>query len=152
MKIKNVEIGGNTVIDCATMGSTVIHKGVKLDNLIQIAHNVEIGENTVIAGGTAIAGSSKVGKNCIIAGMVGIVGHIELADNITVGARSSITKSWKSSGKVILGTPALEREDAVKSYVLFKKLPDLQKRIQDLEKKLGTLFGKRHIAEFVDDQ
>jgi len=132
----NVEIGGNTVIDCATMGSTIIHQGVKLDNLIQIAHNVEIGENTVIAGGTAIAGSSKVGKNCIIAGLVGIVGHIELADNITVGGRSSVTKSWKSNGKVILGSPAVERDEAVKSYVLVKKLPDLLKRIQDLEKKI----------------
>ncbi len=132
----DVEIGSNTVIDCATMGSTIIHSGVKMDNLIQIAHNVEIGDNTVIAGQTAIAGSAKIGKNCVIAGMVGIVGHIELGDKITVGGRSSVTKSWKNEGTIILGSPAVEREEAMKSYVLVKKLPDLQNRIRDLEKKI----------------
>ncbi len=132
----NVEIGSNTVIDCATMGSTIIHKGVKLDNLIQVAHNVEIGENTVIAGQTAIAGSAKVGKNCVIAGMVGIVGHIEIGDKITVGGRSSVTKSWKKEGTILLGSPAVEHEEAMKSYVLVKKLPDLQNRIRDLERKI----------------
>jgi UDP-3-O-[3-hydroxymyristoyl] glucosamine N-acyltransferase len=132
----DVEIGSNTVIDRATMGSTIIHHGVKLDNLIQIAHNVEIGDNTVIAAQTGISGSSKLGKNCIIGGNVGMVGHIELGDRITVGARSGISKSWKESGTILWGYTAFEREQSVKSYVIFKKLPDLLQRIRDLEKKV----------------
>jgi UDP-3-O-[3-hydroxymyristoyl] glucosamine N-acyltransferase len=132
----DVEIGSNTVIDRATMGTTVIHQGVKLDNLIQIAHNVEIGDNTVIAAQTGISGSTKIGKNCVIGGNVGMVGHIELGDRITVGARSGISKSWKDSGTILWGYTAFEREQSVKSYVIFKKLPDLLQRIRDLEKKV----------------
>jgi UDP-3-O-[3-hydroxymyristoyl] glucosamine N-acyltransferase len=131
-----VEVGSNTVIDCATLGSTVIHKGVKLDNLIQVAHNVEIGDNTVIAAQSGISGSSRIGKNCVIAGMVGIVGHVELGDKITIGAQSGVSKSWKNSGAILLGSPAYDRDQTVKSYVIFKKLPDLLQRINELEKKV----------------
>ncbi|HLF34465.1 MAG TPA: hypothetical protein VI583_09515, partial [Cyclobacteriaceae bacterium] len=130
------EVGSNTVIDCATLGSTVIHKGVKLDNLIQVAHNVEIGANTVIAAQSGISGSSRIGKNCVIGGMVGIVGHVELGDKITIGAQSGVSKSWKNSGAILLGSPAYERDQTAKSYVIFKKLPDLLQRINELEKKI----------------
>ena len=134
-----VEIGANTTIDRATLGSTLIRKGVKLDNLIQIAHNVEIGENTVIAAQTGIAGSTKIGKNCMIGGQVGIVGHLTIADEVKIAAQSGISSSIKEKGTVIQGSPAFNISDYKRSYVFFKKLPELYKHIQDLEKELTSL-------------
>ncbi|WP_347174351.1 UDP-3-O-(3-hydroxymyristoyl)glucosamine N-acyltransferase [Polaribacter uvawellassae] len=130
----NVDIGSATTIDRATLGSTIIRKGVKLDNQIQIAHNVEIGENTVIAAQTGIAGSSKVGKNCMIGGQVGVSGHIIIGDNVKVGAQSGVTKNIKGN-IAVMGTPAFEFSKFNKSYVYFRKLPDLVKTVHNLEKK-----------------
>jgi UDP-3-O-[3-hydroxymyristoyl] glucosamine N-acyltransferase len=135
----NVEIGANTVIDRATMGSTIIEKGVKLDNLIQIAHNVEIGDNTVIASQTGISGSTKMGKNCIVAGQVGLVGHIEIADQVTLAAKTGLGKSVKKPGSVIFGYPALEHKLYLKCNAIFRNLPELQQRVTELEKKLLNL-------------
>ncbi len=135
----HVEIGANTTIDRATLGSTFIRKGVKLDNLIQIAHNVEIGENTVIAAQTGIAGSTKIGKNCMIGGQVGIVGHLTIADEVKIAAQSGISSSIKEKGAIIQGSPAFNIGDYKRSYVFFKKLPELYKRIQELEKELTSL-------------
>lgn len=130
----NVEIGAGTTIDRATLGSTVIKKGVKLDNQIQIAHNVEIGENTVIAAQTGIAGSTKIGRNCMIGGQVGIVGHITIGDNVRIQAQSGIGRNVKDN-ETIQGSPALNYGDYNKSYVHFKNLPKIIERINNLEKK-----------------
>lgn len=130
-----VSIGSNTTIDCATMGSTLIKKGVKIDNLVQIAHNVIIGENTVIASQTGISGSTEIGKNCVIAGQSGIVGHIKIADKTTIGAKTGISRSINKSGQTLFGFMGMEIKDFLKSYSLFKKLPELQDRIKELEKK-----------------
>ncbi len=138
----HVDIGANTVIDCATFDSTIIRKGVKLDNLIQIAHNVEIGENTVIAALAGISGSSKIGRNCIIGGQAGITGHAELADESKIAAQAGITKSYKKKGTVLLGSPAFERDKYAKSFIIYKKLPDLMHRINELEKKVLSLSEK----------
>jgi len=135
----DVEIGANTTIDRATLGSTIIRKGVKLDNLIQVGHNVEIGENTVIVAQTGIAGSTKIGKNCTIAGQVGIVGHLKIADNVKIGAQSGITKSIDEEGSVYLGSPADKLMDCKKSYILIRRLPSLAKQIDELEKKVKEL-------------
>ncbi|MCB0472394.1 MAG: UDP-3-O-(3-hydroxymyristoyl)glucosamine N-acyltransferase [Flavobacteriaceae bacterium] len=133
----NVDIGAGTTIDRATLGSTVIRKGVKLDNQIQIAHNVEIGENTVIAAQTGIAGSSKIGKNCQIGGQVGIVGHLIIGDNVRIQAQSGITRSLKDF-ETVQGSPALGYNDYNKSYVHFKNLSKLVDRINELEKMINT--------------
>jgi UDP-3-O-[3-hydroxymyristoyl] glucosamine N-acyltransferase len=135
----NVEIGANTVVDCATLGSTVIDDGVKLDNLIQIAHNVEIGSNTVMASQTGISGSVKFGKNCIVAGQVGVTGHIEIADHVTIGAKAGVTKSIKKEGSVKWGVPAMNHKDHIKSTIIFRKLPELSERVNELEKKILNL-------------
>ncbi len=132
----NVEIGANTSIDRATLGSTIIKKGVKLDNQIQIGHNVVIGENTVIVSQTGIAGSTKIGKNCMIAGQVGIVGHITIADNVKIGAQSGINSSIKKEGAALLGSPAFNVSDYRKTSVHFRNLTKLVARIEELEKKL----------------
>jgi UDP-3-O-[3-hydroxymyristoyl] glucosamine N-acyltransferase len=121
----HVEIGSNTTIDRATLGSTIIRKGVKLDNLIQIAHNVEIGENTVIAAQTGIAGSTKIGKNCMIGGQVGIVGHLIIADEVKIAAQSGIGNSIEEIGKIVQGSPALPIRDFKKAYVHFRKLDQI---------------------------
>jgi UDP-3-O-[3-hydroxymyristoyl] glucosamine N-acyltransferase len=135
----NVTIGGNTVIDCATMfgDSTIVRKGVKLDNLIQIAHNVEIGKNTVIAAQAGISGSSKVGENSTIGGQVGIAGHLVIANNTGIGAQSGISKSVKEEGQKIIGYPAFDIGEYFRSYAVFKKLPDLNQRLRELEKKVN---------------
>jgi UDP-3-O-[3-hydroxymyristoyl] glucosamine N-acyltransferase len=135
----NVEIGANTVIDCATLGSTFIDNGVKLDNLVQIAHNVEIGANTVIASQTGISGSAKFGKNCIVGGQVGVVGHVEIADRVTLAAKTGVSKSIANEGAVKWGTPAMDHRDHMKSSVIFRNLPDLLKRVNELEKKILNL-------------
>ncbi len=132
----HVDIGANTVIDCATMGSTHIKKGVKLDNLVQIAHNVTIGENTVVAAQTGISGSATLGKNNVLAGQVGIVGHIVLPDRTTIGAQSGIMNPPKEEGKILLGSPALEHKNQLRSLAIFRRLPDIKKRIEKLEAKL----------------
>jgi UDP-3-O-[3-hydroxymyristoyl] glucosamine N-acyltransferase len=129
----NVEIGSNTTIDRATLGSTKIHNGVKLDNLIQIAHNVEIGENTVIAAQTGVAGSAKIGKNCMIGGQVGIAGHLKIGDNVRIAAQSGIGSNIPENS-IIQGSPAFHVFDYQRSYVHFRKLPDIVKRIDALEK------------------
>jgi UDP-3-O-[3-hydroxymyristoyl] glucosamine N-acyltransferase len=129
----NVEIGANTTIDRATLGSTVIHSGVKIDNLVQLAHNVEIGENTVIAAQTGISGSTKIGKNCLIAGQVGIVGHLNIGDNVKIGAQSGIEHDIKD-GDVFLGTPALEAGKTRRLYVYWRNFDQLAKKIYQLEK------------------
>ncbi len=135
----NVEIGANTVIDCATLGSTILDEGVKLDSLVQIAHNVEIGANTVIASQTGISGSTKFGKNCIVGGQVGVVGHIEIADRVILGAKTGVSKTIKEKGSVKWGTPAMDHKDHIKSYIIFRKLPELSKRVNELEKKVLNL-------------
>ncbi|MFZ4399080.1 MAG: UDP-3-O-(3-hydroxymyristoyl)glucosamine N-acyltransferase [Bacteroidales bacterium] len=132
----NVEIGANTSIDRATLGSTIIKKGVKLDNQIQIGHNVVIGENTVVVSQTGIAGSTKIGKNCMIAGQVGIVGHITIADNVKIGAQSGINSSIKKEGSALLGSPAFNVSEYRKISVHFRNLSKIVARIEDLEKKL----------------
>ena len=130
----HVDIGAGTTIDRATLGSTIIRRGVKLDNQIQIAHNVEIGKNTVIAAQTGIAGSTKIGENCQIGGQVGIVGHISIGNNVKIQAQSGIGRNVKDN-EVLQGSPALNYGDYNKSYVYFKNLPKLVKRIDDLEAK-----------------
>lgn len=116
----DVEIGANTAIDKSQMGSTIIRKGVKIDNLCQIAHNVEIGENTVLAGMTGIAGSSKIGKHCVFGGQSGVAGHITIADNSSFGAQSGVLGSIRKEGQAFLGTPAIPYKDYLKSYAIFK--------------------------------
>ena len=133
----NVDIGAGTTIDRATLGSTIIRKGVKLDNQIQIAHNVEIGEHTVIAAQTGIAGSSKIGSNCMIGGQVGIVGHIVIGNNVRIQAQSGITKSVKDN-EVIQGTPAFGYSDFNKSYVYFRNLPKMASTLNNIERDLKT--------------
>lgn len=132
----NVDIGAGTTIDRATLGSTIIRKGVKLDNQIQIAHNVEIGKNTVIAAQTGIAGSTKIGENCQIGGQVGIVGHIVIGNNVRIQAQSGIGRNVKDN-EVLQGSPALNYGDYNKSYVHFKNLPKLVRTINDIEKKIS---------------
>ena len=133
----HVDIGSGTTIDRATLGSTIIRKGVKLDNQIQIAHNVEVDQNTVIAAQTGIAGSTRIGKNCQIGGQVGIVGHINIGDNVRIQAQSGIGRSIKDN-VAVQGSPALPYSDYNKSYVYFKNLPSLAKKIDELEKKITT--------------
>jgi len=133
----NVDIGAGTTIDRATLGSTVLRKGVKLDNQIQIAHNVEIGEHTAIAAQTGIAGSTKIGKNCLIGGQVGIVGHITIGDRVRIQAQSGIGRNVKDD-EVLQGSPALTYGDYNKSYVHFKNLPKIVNRISEIEKKIDS--------------
>ena len=135
----HVEIGANVAIDRATMGSTIIHKGVKLDNLIQIGHNVEVGENTVMAGQTGIAGSTKIGKNCMFGGQVGISGHLKIADGTKIGAQSGIPGDVKEENSILLGYPAINYKDFFRSSVIFRKLPELLTRINSLEKDIKIL-------------
>jgi UDP-3-O-[3-hydroxymyristoyl] glucosamine N-acyltransferase len=134
----HVAIGANTVIDCATLlgDSTIIRQGVKLDNLIQIAHNVEIGKNTVIAAQTGISGSTKIGENGMLAGQVGIAGHLVIANNTSIGAQAGIGKSIKEEGQKILGSPAFDIKEYFRAYAVFKRLPQLSERLRELEKKV----------------
>ncbi|WP_313580871.1 UDP-3-O-(3-hydroxymyristoyl)glucosamine N-acyltransferase [Chishuiella sp.] len=131
----NVEIGSGSTIDRATMGSTIIRKGVKLDNQIQIAHNVQVGENTVIASQSGIAGSTKIGRNCMIGGQVGIVGHLTIGDYVQIQAQSGINNDIESKTQ-LYGSPAMEASSFRKSYVYFRKFPEIVKRIENLEKEI----------------
>ena len=133
-----VDVGAGTCIDRATMGSTIIRKGVKLDNLIQIAHNVEVGENTVMAALCGVAGSTKIGKNCMIGGQVGFAGHISIADGTKIAAQSGIASSIKEPNTTIQGSPAMSIMDYNKSYVIFRKLPALQQMVNAISKKLES--------------
>ena len=117
----DVEIGANTTVDKSQMGSTVIRKGVKIDNLCQIAHNVEIGENTVMAAQTGVAGSTKIGRHCIIGGQVGLSGHITIADNTTLAAQTGVISSIKTGGQVFLGSPALPHKQFLRAYAVFRR-------------------------------
>jgi len=131
----DISIGANTTIDCATMGSTIVRQGAKIDNLVQLAHNVEIGQNTVIASQSGISGSSKIGKNCVIAGQVGIVGHITIADRTTIGAQSGVSKSVKESDTIIQGSPAFDYKQNLRAITVFRKLPELQRDLELLKEK-----------------
>jgi len=138
----NVEIGANTCIDRGTMGSTMIRRGVKLDNLIQVAHNVEIGENTAIAAQAGVSGSTKLGSNCIIGGQAGFVGHLVIADGTKVNAQSGVNKSVRGENQSLMGTPAFDYRQNLKSQVIFRKLPELQKKLWELQKKIEELEKK----------
>lgn len=138
----HVEIGANSTVDRATMGSTIIRKGVKLDNLIMVAHNVEIGKNTVIAAQSGISGSTKIGKNSLIGGQVGIIGHLTLADGVKIAAQSGIGKDIKKEGDVVQGSPAFDYLPYQKSYAVFRNLPELRKQIFDMEKEIKDLKSK----------
>lgn len=130
----DVEIGANCAIDRATLGSTILRKGVKFDNLIHIAHNVEVGENTYIAAHGVIAGSTKIGKNCMFSGQVGIVGHLEIADNTMITAQSGISKSITKKGEVLMGSPAFDANKYRKAYIHFRNLDSIVQRLNQLEK------------------
>lgn len=137
-----VEIGANTTIDRATIGSTIIRKGVKLDNLIQIAHNVEIGVNTVIAAQAGVSGSTKIGKNALVGGQVGIVGHLNIADGTKINAQSGVTKSVKEPNKALNGSPAQDFSQSLRVLSMSRNLPDLEKRIKELENLVNTLLTR----------
>lgn len=132
----NVEIGSNTTIDRATLGSTIIGNGVKLDNLIQVGHNAEIGENTVIAAQSGISGSTKIGKNCMIGGQVGIVGHITIADEVKIGAGSGIEASITRKGAIMLGAPAIEIGKARRNFIHWRNLDEIARLVYSIEKQL----------------
>ena len=138
----HVEIGSNTTIDRATIGSTIIRKGVKLDNLIQIAHNVEVGEHTVIAAQTGLSGSTRVGKGVMMGGQAGTAGHLSIADGVKVAARSGITKTISKENSIITGYPATEHNLALRAQVQVKNLPNLEKRVKELEILVAQLTQK----------
>lgn len=146
----DVEIGSNTTIDRATMGSTNIRKGVKLDNLIMIAHNVDVGESTVIAAQTGVSGSTKVGKYCMIGGQVGMVGHIQIADGTRINAQSGLSKSVQSQNTVLNGSPAFDYKTSLKSQAIFRNLPDLQQRLLQLEEQVRVLTSSLNHSKSSD--
>jgi UDP-3-O-[3-hydroxymyristoyl] glucosamine N-acyltransferase len=137
-----VEVGANTVIDRATMGSTIISSGAKLDNLIQIAHNVEIGNDTAIAAQAGVAGSTKIGRNVMVGGQAGFVGHINIADGTQIQAQSGVTTNVENQNARIYGSPAIDYRNYLKSYAIFRHLPELQKRIGQLEKVIREMEKK----------
>jgi UDP-3-O-[3-hydroxymyristoyl] glucosamine N-acyltransferase len=137
-----VEVGANATIDRATIGSTLIHKGAKLDNLIQIAHNVEVGYSTVIAAQAGISGSTKIGNGVMIGGQAGIVGHIQLGDGAKVNAQSGVSKSIEP-GKAVTGSPAFDYTSALRSQAVQRRLPDLEKRVKELEQMLRQLLAEK---------
>ena len=140
----DVEIGSNTTVDRATMGSTIIRKGVKLDNLVQVAHNVEIMANTVVAAQTGISGSTKIGENCIIGGQVGIVGHITIAKGSQIQAQSGVSRSLVDESKKWMGSPAMPYTDHMRSQIVINRLPELEKKINELEKIIAELKKDVH--------
>ena len=136
----NVEIGSNTTVDRATIGSTLIKSGAKLDNLLQIAHNVEVGNNSVIAAQSGISGSTKIGNNVMIGGQVGIVGHLIIADGTKINAQSGVSKSIKTANTAVTGSPAFDYNASLRSQAMLRRLPDLEKRIKELEKMVNDLL------------
>ncbi|MGE0018640.1 MAG: UDP-3-O-(3-hydroxymyristoyl)glucosamine N-acyltransferase [Draconibacterium sp.] len=141
----DVEIGANTTIDCGTMGSTIIRKGAKIDNLVQIAHNCEVGENTVMAAQTGLAGTTKVGKNCKFGGQVGLGGHLTIGDNVFIGAQSGVIKSVESN-QVILGSPAMEIKEAIRAITVYKNLPKLRTEVSQLQKEIKNIKSQINSA------
>lgn len=139
----DVEIGANTTIDRATMGSTCIKAGAKLDNLIQIAHNVEVGESTVMAAQAGVSGSTKIGKNVMIGGQAGIVGHIQIADGSKINAQSGVSKSLKEPYTAVTGSPAADYTSVLRSQAVFRNLPEMEKRIYELEKIVKQLMEEK---------
>jgi UDP-3-O-[3-hydroxymyristoyl] glucosamine N-acyltransferase len=139
----DVEIGANTTIDRATMGSTCIKAGAKLDNLIQIAHNVEVGESTVMAAQAGVSGSTKIGKNVMIGGQAGIVGHIQIADGSKINAQSGVSKSLKEPYTAVTGSPAADYTSVLRSQAVFRNLPEMEKRIHELEKIVKQLMEEK---------
>ena len=135
----DVEIGANTCIDRSTMGQTVIHKGVKLDNLIQVAHNCEIGENTVMSAQVGMAGSTKIGSWCMVGGQAGFAGHIHVADKTMVGAQCGVINNTKGNGENLIGSPAMDPKDFFKAKALYRRLPDMYKEISALRKEIEEL-------------
>lgn len=135
----NVEIGANTCIDRSTMGQTVIHKGVKLDNLIQVAHNCEIGENTVMSAQVGMAGSTKIGAWCMVGGQAGFAGHIQVADKTMIGAQCGVISNTKGNGENLIGSPAMNPKDFFKAKAVYRHLPDMYKEINALRKKIEEL-------------
>ncbi len=136
----HVEIGSNTSIDRATMGSTIIRKGAKLDNLVQIAHNVEIGENAILAGGAFVAGSTKIGKNVMMGGQSGVIGHIKVADGVKIAGQSGVASTIETEGLVVQGSPAFAIGDYQRSYVLFRSLQKLNNRLRTLETEIKKII------------
>lgn len=139
----NVEIGANTCVDRSTMGQTVIHKGAKLDNLIQVAHNCEVGENTVMSAQVGMAGSTKIGSWCMVGGQAGFAGHIHVADRTMVGAQSGVISNTKGNGENLLGSPAMDPKDFFKAKALYRRLPDMYKEISALRKEIEELKKKQ---------
>ena len=138
----DVEIGANSCVDRSTMGSTKIKKGVKLDNLVQIAHNVEVGENTVMSAQVGIAGSTKIGQWCMFGGQVGVAGHIEIGDKVFLGAQSGVPGSLKSN-QILIGTPPMEKLPYFKSQAIFQRLPEIYKELNALKKEIEELKKQR---------
>lgn len=141
----NVEIGANTTIDRATIGSTIIKAGAKLDNLIQIAHNVEVGNNTVVAAQSGISGSTKIGKNVMIGGQAGFAGHLQIADGTKINAQSGVGKSIKAPNTAVTGSPAFDYGHALRSQILSRNLPEMEKRIKELEQMVEKLKNEKVI-------
>jgi len=139
---EDVEIGANTTIDCATMGSTYIRKGTKIDNLIQIAHNCDIGEHNVFAAQTGISGSTKVGSHCKFAGQVGLGGHLTIGNNVTLGAQSGVAQNIKDN-EILLGSPAFDIKLAMKAYVMLRRLPEIRNTVLQLKKEIETIKSKK---------
>jgi UDP-3-O-[3-hydroxymyristoyl] glucosamine N-acyltransferase len=129
-----VSIGANATIDCATLGSTRVGRGSKIDNLVQLAHNVEIGQHTVIASQTGIAGSAKIGDHCVLAGQVGMAGHVTLANKTTVTAQSGVGKNVKQEGQILQGSTAFDSKQNQRAQIVFRRLPELEQRVERLEK------------------
>lgn len=140
---EGVEIGANAVIDRATMGSTIIKSGAKLDNLVQVAHNVEVGNNTVIAAQVGVSGSTKIGNNVMIGGQAGIVGHIKIADGSKINGQSGVSKSIKTPNSAVTGSPAYDYTAALRSQAVSRNLPELEKRIKELEKLVQQLQSEK---------
>ena len=138
----NVEIGANTCVDRSTMGQTIIHQGVKLDNLIQVAHNCEIGENTVMSAQVGMAGSTKIGAWCMVGGQAGFAGHIQVADKTMVGAQCGVISNTKGNGENLIGSPAMDPKDFFKAKALYRRLPDMYKEISALRKEIEELKKK----------
>ena len=138
----NVEIGANTCVDRSTMGQTIIHQGVKLDNLIQVAHNCEIGENTVMSAQVGMAGSTKIGAWCMVGGQAGFAGHIQVADRTMVGAQCGVISNTKGNGENLIGSPAMDPKDFFKAKALYRRLPDMYKEISALRKEIEELKKK----------
>ena len=138
----NVEIGANTCVDRSTMGQTVLHKGVKLDNLIQVAHNCEIGENTVMSAQAGMAGSTKIGAWCMVGGQAGFSGHIHVADKTFIGAQCGVIKNTKGNGESLIGSPAMDPKMFFKAKAIYSKLPDMYRQIAQLQREIDELKKK----------